>query len=187
MRARGSQHSCRSAPRSGAERESRTGLPDVERCCCAGELSFDARWHDRGVSTADACIVNTRPSTRRRADCCPPPDRSIADGVAEPSACSGWAATRVRYLACQLRRLLSSTLAIHCGLESCDLLQHKERPCGSMPAVQIRGISPSREAPIASIPQGVRSVFREWSDEFAETVWPRFQVLVFAAIVCVGR
>jgi hypothetical protein len=40
---------------------------------------------------------------------------------------------------------------------------------------------------MASIPQGVRSVFREWSGEFAETVWPRFQVLVFAAILCVGR
>jgi uncharacterized protein YerC len=26
-----------------------------------------------------------------------------------------------------------------------------------------------------------------WSAEFSETVWPRFQVLMFAAIVCVGR
>lgn len=40
---------------------------------------------------------------------------------------------------------------------------------------------------MASIPQGVRSVFRQWSGEFAESVWPRFQVLVFAAILCVGR
>jgi hypothetical protein len=40
---------------------------------------------------------------------------------------------------------------------------------------------------MASIPAGVRSVFQDWSDEFAETVWPRFQVLVFAAILCVGR
>jgi len=37
------------------------------------------------------------------------------------------------------------------------------------------------------IPQGVRSVFQEWSSEFSESVWPRFQVLMFAAIVCVGR
>lgn len=40
---------------------------------------------------------------------------------------------------------------------------------------------------MASIPQGVRCVFREWSGEFAETVWPRFQVLLFAAVLCVGR
>lgn len=40
---------------------------------------------------------------------------------------------------------------------------------------------------MASIPQGVRSVFHEWSGEFSETVWPRFQVLMFAALVCVGR
>jgi hypothetical protein len=43
------------------------------------------------------------------------------------------------------------------------------------------------EAPMASIPQEVRSVLHDWSDEFSETVWPRFQVLVFAAILCVGR
>ena len=40
---------------------------------------------------------------------------------------------------------------------------------------------------MASIPQGIRSVFDDWSKEFAATVWPRFQVLVFAAILCVGR
>lgn len=40
---------------------------------------------------------------------------------------------------------------------------------------------------MASMPRGVNSVFHEWSDEFSETVWPRFRVLVFAAIVCVGR
>lgn len=37
------------------------------------------------------------------------------------------------------------------------------------------------------MPPRVRDVFRQWSDEFAGLVWPRFQVLVFAAIVCVGR
>lgn len=40
---------------------------------------------------------------------------------------------------------------------------------------------------MVSIPPRVRDVFREWSDEFSGSVWPRFQVLVFAAIVCVGR
>lgn len=40
---------------------------------------------------------------------------------------------------------------------------------------------------MASIPQGVRGVFHAWSGEFAESVWPRFQVLIFAAILCVGR
>ncbi len=40
---------------------------------------------------------------------------------------------------------------------------------------------------MAKIPQGVRSVLQLWSAEFSETVWPRFQVLMFAAIVCVGR
>ena len=37
------------------------------------------------------------------------------------------------------------------------------------------------------IPQGVRSVWQQWSGEFSETVWPRFQVLLIAAILCVGR
>ncbi len=37
------------------------------------------------------------------------------------------------------------------------------------------------------IPPGVRSVFQDWSAEFSASVWPRFQVLVFAALVCVGR
>lgn len=40
---------------------------------------------------------------------------------------------------------------------------------------------------MASIPPRIRSVFRTWSGEFAESVWPRFQILVFAAILCVGR
>ena len=40
---------------------------------------------------------------------------------------------------------------------------------------------------MAGMPQGVRCVFHEWSCEFSETVWPRFRVLVLAAIVCVGR
>jgi acyl carrier protein phosphodiesterase len=40
---------------------------------------------------------------------------------------------------------------------------------------------------MASIPPGVRSVFLDWSEQFAEIVWPRFQVLAFAAILCVGR
>ena len=40
---------------------------------------------------------------------------------------------------------------------------------------------------MVSLPARVRDVFREWSDEFSGSVWPRFQVLVFAAIVCVGR
>jgi hypothetical protein len=37
------------------------------------------------------------------------------------------------------------------------------------------------------IPQGVRAVLQDWSAEFSESVWPRFQVLMFAAMVCVGR
>lgn len=37
------------------------------------------------------------------------------------------------------------------------------------------------------IPSGTRSVLRSWSAEFSESVWPRFQILMFAAIVCVGR
>lgn len=37
------------------------------------------------------------------------------------------------------------------------------------------------------IPSGTRSVLRDWSVEFSESVWPRFQMLMFAAIVCVGR
>lgn len=40
---------------------------------------------------------------------------------------------------------------------------------------------------MASIPQGIRSVLDDWSEEFAVTVWPRCQVLLFAAILCVGR
>lgn len=40
---------------------------------------------------------------------------------------------------------------------------------------------------MASIPPEVREVFSEWADEFSETIWPRFRVLVFAAILCVGR
>lgn len=40
---------------------------------------------------------------------------------------------------------------------------------------------------MSSIPPGVRSVFQDWSEEFAATVWPRFQVLLFAAVLCVGR
>jgi hypothetical protein len=40
---------------------------------------------------------------------------------------------------------------------------------------------------MTNIPQGIRSVFQEWADGFSPTVWPRFRVLVFAAIVCVGR
>lgn len=40
---------------------------------------------------------------------------------------------------------------------------------------------------MASIPARVRDLFREWSEEFSPSVWPRFQVLVFAAILCVGR
>lgn len=40
---------------------------------------------------------------------------------------------------------------------------------------------------MTKIPRGVRSVLQKWSAEFSETVWPRFQVLMFAAIVCVGR
>jgi DDE superfamily endonuclease len=40
---------------------------------------------------------------------------------------------------------------------------------------------------MASRPPAVREVFSEWADEFSETIWPRFQLLVFAAIVCVGR
>jgi len=37
------------------------------------------------------------------------------------------------------------------------------------------------------IPPGLRSVFQDWSAEFSPTVWPRFQVLLFAAMVCIGR
>lgn len=40
---------------------------------------------------------------------------------------------------------------------------------------------------MVSIPPRVRNVFREWSEEFSGSVWPQFQVLVFAAILCVGR
>ena len=40
---------------------------------------------------------------------------------------------------------------------------------------------------MSNIPPAVRVVFRAWADEFAESVWPRFQVLAFAAILCVGR
>ena len=40
---------------------------------------------------------------------------------------------------------------------------------------------------MGDVPQGVRSVFLAWAGEFAETVWGRFQVMVFAAILCVGR
>jgi hypothetical protein len=40
---------------------------------------------------------------------------------------------------------------------------------------------------MASVPQRVQSVFGEWSSEFSETVWPRFRILLFASIVCVGR
>src|SRR4051794_41185351 len=40
---------------------------------------------------------------------------------------------------------------------------------------------------MSNLPPMVRVVFRTWAGEFAESVWPRFQVLVFAAILCVGR
>ncbi len=35
---------------------------------------------------------------------------------------------------------------------------------------------------MVSIPPRVRDVFREWSDEFSESVCPRFQLLVFAVV-----
>ena len=34
---------------------------------------------------------------------------------------------------------------------------------------------------MTKIPQGVRSVLQKWSAQFSETVWPRFQMLMFAA------
>ncbi len=40
---------------------------------------------------------------------------------------------------------------------------------------------------MVSVSVRVRDAFREWSDEFYGSVWPRFQVLVFATILCVGR
>ncbi len=40
---------------------------------------------------------------------------------------------------------------------------------------------------MSRIPHGVRSVWQQWSGEFSETVWPRFLVLLIAAIPCVGR
>jgi hypothetical protein len=40
---------------------------------------------------------------------------------------------------------------------------------------------------MTKIPQGVRSVLQKWSAEFSETVWPRFQVLMFTVMICVGR
>lgn len=40
---------------------------------------------------------------------------------------------------------------------------------------------------MTKIPQGIRSVFQKWSAEFSDSVWPRFRVLMFAAIICVGR
>lgn len=40
---------------------------------------------------------------------------------------------------------------------------------------------------MVSRPVRVRDAFREWADEFSGSVWPRFQVLVSAAIACVGR
>jgi hypothetical protein len=40
---------------------------------------------------------------------------------------------------------------------------------------------------MSNLPLTVGVVFRSWAVEFAESVWPRFQVLTFAAILCVGR
>lgn len=40
---------------------------------------------------------------------------------------------------------------------------------------------------MVSVPARVRDVFRESSERFSGSVWPRIQVLVFAAILCVGR
>lgn len=37
------------------------------------------------------------------------------------------------------------------------------------------------------IPDGIQSVFRNWSREFAKSVWPKFQRLLLAAILCTGR
>jgi|688.fasta_scaffold840466_1 hypothetical protein len=37
------------------------------------------------------------------------------------------------------------------------------------------------------MPQGVRTVLHEWSVEFSQSVWPRFQILLCAEICCVGR
>ncbi|MFV0443695.1 MAG: hypothetical protein ACK5Q5_09005 [Planctomycetaceae bacterium] len=40
---------------------------------------------------------------------------------------------------------------------------------------------------MASLPSGIRSVLEDLSEEFAATDWHRFRVLIFAAILCVGR
>lgn len=37
------------------------------------------------------------------------------------------------------------------------------------------------------IPSPVRGVFQGWSREFAPSVWPRFLVLTYAALMCTGR
>lgn len=44
-----------------------------------------------------------------------------------------------------------------------------------------------KEAPMSNIPQFIRQLFQEWSFEFSVNVWPRFQLLMFSAIVCAGR
>jgi hypothetical protein len=40
---------------------------------------------------------------------------------------------------------------------------------------------------MSDLPPTVRDVLCAWAGEFSRSVWPRFQLLVFAAIVCVGR
>jgi hypothetical protein len=40
---------------------------------------------------------------------------------------------------------------------------------------------------MSNIPQLVRSIFLEWSFEFSNTVWPRFQFLNLSSILCIGR
>ena len=40
---------------------------------------------------------------------------------------------------------------------------------------------------MSRIPDCVASIFRQWSQLFSESVWSKFQTLIFAAIVCSGR
>ncbi len=40
---------------------------------------------------------------------------------------------------------------------------------------------------MSNIPQLIGAIFQEWSLEFRATVWPRFQFLILASVLCVGR
>lgn len=40
---------------------------------------------------------------------------------------------------------------------------------------------------MSNLPPTMRTVMEAWADEFTNSVWLRFRVLAFAAILCVGR